>query len=44
MRLARGEWGDVLIVVGYALDDQINAGKVVSGSEVFARSAIGMAV
>jgi molybdate transport system substrate-binding protein len=45
MRLARGEWADVLIVVGYALDDQINAGKVVSGSKVdFARSAIGMAV
>jgi molybdate transport system substrate-binding protein len=45
VRLARGEWADVLIVVGYALDDQINAGKVVSGSKVeFARSAIGMAV
>jgi ABC-type molybdate transport system substrate-binding protein len=45
MRLARGEWADVLIVVGYALDDQINAGKVVSGTKVdFARSAIGMAV
>jgi molybdate transport system substrate-binding protein len=44
MRLARGEWADVLIVVGYALDDQINAGKVVSGSKVdFARSAIGIA-
>jgi molybdate transport system substrate-binding protein len=45
VRLAHGEWADVLIVVGYALDDQINAGKVVSGSRVdFARSAIGMAV
>jgi molybdate transport system substrate-binding protein len=45
VRLARGEWADVVIVVGYALDDQINAGKVVSGSNVeFARSAIGMAV
>lgn len=44
VRLARGEWADVLIVVGYALDDQINAGKVVSGSKVdFARSAIGIA-
>jgi molybdate transport system substrate-binding protein len=44
MRLARGEWADMLIVVGYALDDQINAGKVVSGSKVdFARSAIGIA-
>jgi molybdate transport system substrate-binding protein len=45
VRLARGEWADVLIVVSYALDDQINAGKVVSDSKVeFARSAIGMAV
>jgi molybdate transport system substrate-binding protein len=44
VRLARGEWADVLIVAGYALDDQINAGKVVSGSKVdFARSAIGIA-
>jgi molybdate transport system substrate-binding protein len=44
VRLARGEWADVLIVVGYALDDQINAGKIVSGSKVdFARSAIGIA-
>jgi molybdate transport system substrate-binding protein len=39
VRLARGEWADVLIVVGYALDEQINAGKV-----DFARSAIGMVV
>jgi molybdate transport system substrate-binding protein len=44
-RLERGEWADVLIVVGYALDDQINAGRVVSGSKVdFARAPIGMAV
>ncbi len=44
VRLARGEWADVLIVVGHALDDQVNAGKVVSGSKVdFARSAIGIA-
>ncbi|KAA1000544.1 ABC transporter substrate-binding protein [Paraburkholderia panacisoli] len=45
MRLARGEWADVLIVVGYALDEQINAGKVLPDSKVdLARSAIGMVV
>ncbi|WP_028214265.1 substrate-binding domain-containing protein [Paraburkholderia mimosarum] len=45
VRLARGEWADVLIVVGYALDDQINAGNVVPGSKVdLARSPIGVAV
>ena len=45
VRLARGEWADVLIVVGYALDDEINAGNVASGSKVeFARSAIAIAV
>ncbi|MGA7781684.1 MAG: substrate-binding domain-containing protein [Paraburkholderia sp.] len=45
VRLARGEWADVLIEVGYALDDQINAGKVVPDSKVdFARSPIGVAV
>ena len=45
VRLARGEWADVLIVVGYALDEQINAGKVLPDSKVdFARSAIGMVV
>lgn len=45
VRLARGEWADVLIVAGYALDDQINAGKVVPDSKVdFARSPIGVAV
>jgi molybdate transport system substrate-binding protein len=45
VRLARGEWADVLIVVGYALDEQISAGKVLPDSKVdFARSAIGMVV
>ncbi|MGT2471574.1 molybdate ABC transporter substrate-binding protein [Paraburkholderia terrae] len=45
VRLARGEWADVLIVVGYALDEQINAGKVLPDSKVdFARSAIGVVV
>jgi molybdate transport system substrate-binding protein len=45
VRLARGESADVLIVVGYALDDQINAGKVAPDSKVdFARSPIGIAV
>jgi molybdate transport system substrate-binding protein len=45
VRLARGEWADVLIVVGYALDEQINAGKVLPDSKVdLARSAIGMVV
>ena len=45
VRLARGEWADVLIVVGYALDEQINAGRVLPDSKVdFARSAIGMVV
>ena len=45
VRLARGEWADVLIVVGYALDEQIKAGKVLPDSKVdFARSAIGMVV
>jgi molybdate transport system substrate-binding protein len=45
VRLARGEWADVLIVVSYALDDQITAGKVVPGSKVdLARSPIGVAV
>ena len=35
----------MLIVVGYALDDEINAGNVASGSKVeFARSAIAIAV
>jgi len=45
VRLARGEWADVLIVVSYALDDQIKAGNVVPGSKVdFARAPIGMVV
>ncbi|WP_028219264.1 substrate-binding domain-containing protein [Paraburkholderia oxyphila] len=45
VRLARGEWADVLIVVSSALDDQIHAGNVVPGSKVdFARSPIGMVV
>ena len=45
VRLAHGEWADVLIVAGYVIDDQINAGTVVPGSKVdFARSAIGLAV
>jgi molybdate transport system substrate-binding protein len=45
VRFARGEWADVLIVTGHALDDQINAGNVVAGSKVdFARAPIGMAV
>jgi molybdate transport system substrate-binding protein len=45
VRLVRGEWADVLIVVGYALDEQIKAGKVLPDSKVdFARSAIGMVV
>jgi molybdate transport system substrate-binding protein len=44
-RLARGESADVLIMAGYALDDQINAGKVLAGSKVdLARSPIGVAV
>ncbi|MGV2292547.1 substrate-binding domain-containing protein [Trinickia sp. YCB016] len=45
VRLARGEWADVLIVVSYALDDQIKAGTVAPDSKVdFARSPIGMVV
>jgi molybdate transport system substrate-binding protein len=45
VRLARGEWADVLIVAGYALDEQIKAGKVLPDSKVdLARSAIGMVV
>jgi molybdate transport system substrate-binding protein len=44
-RLKRGEPADVLIMVGSALDDLVNEGKVVSGSRVdLARSKIGMAV
>jgi molybdate transport system substrate-binding protein len=45
VRLARGEAADVLIMVGYALDDLAKQGKVVAGSEVeLARSPIGIAV
>src|SRR5580704_12347411 len=33
-RLARGEPADVVIMVGYALDDLIKQGKVVPGSRV----------
>src|SRR6201991_2921910 len=45
VRIARGEWADVLLVVAYALDEQINAGKVLPDSKVdLARSPIGMVV
>ena len=44
-RLARGEPVDVLIMVGYALDDLIKQGKVAPESRVdLARSYIGVAV
>lgn len=44
-RLARGESADVVIMVGYALDDLIKQGKVIPGSRVeLADSRIGMAV
>jgi molybdate transport system substrate-binding protein len=44
-RLARGEPADVVIMVGYALDDLIKQGKVIAGSRVdLADSRIGMAV
>jgi len=44
-RLARGEPADVVIMVGYALDDLIKQGKVIPGSRVeLADSAIGMVV
>jgi molybdate transport system substrate-binding protein len=44
-RLARGEEIDVLIMVGYALDNLAKQGKVIPGSEVeLARSNIGVAV
>lgn len=44
-RLARGESADVVIMVGYALDDLIKQGKVMPGSRVeLADSRIGMAV
>jgi molybdate transport system substrate-binding protein len=44
-RLARGEPADVVIMVGYALDDLISQGKVIPGSRVeLADSRIGMVV
>ncbi|AXL49808.1 molybdenum ABC transporter substrate-binding protein [Paraburkholderia caffeinilytica] len=44
-RLERGEHADVVIMVGYALDDLIKQGKVMPGSRVeLADSRIGMAV
>lgn len=44
-RLKRGEPLDVLIMVGYALDQLAREGKVIPGSRVdLARSGIGMAV
>src|SRR5437588_4840338 len=45
VRLERGEPADVLIMVGYALDDLIKQGKAVAGSKVdLVRSPIGIAV
>jgi molybdate transport system substrate-binding protein len=45
MRLDRGEAADVLILVGYALDDLIKKGKAVAGSRVdLVNSKIGVAV
>jgi len=45
VRLERGEPADVLIMVGYALTDLVNKGKVVAGSQVdLTRSPIGVAV
>ena len=45
MRLERGEAADVLILVGYALDDLIKKGKAVTGSRVdLVNSKIGVAV
>ena len=44
-RLARGEPIDVVIMVGYALDDLVKQGKLTAGSGVqLARSGIGVAV
>jgi molybdate transport system substrate-binding protein len=44
-RLARGEAADVVIMVGYALDDLIRQGKVMPGSRVeLADSRIGISV
>src|SRR4051794_18801602 len=45
IRLERGEGADVLIMVGYALEDLIKQGKVAAGSRVeLAKSLIGVAV
>jgi molybdate transport system substrate-binding protein len=45
VRLARGEPADVLIMVGYALDDLARQGKVVADSRVdLVKSPIGIAV
>jgi len=45
IRLERGEPADVLIMVGYALDDLVSKGKVVTDSRVdLVTSKIGMAV
>jgi molybdate transport system substrate-binding protein len=45
MRLERGEPADVLILVGYALEDLIKQGKVVADSRVdLVKSPIGVAV
>ena len=45
VRLGRGEPADVLILVGYALDDLIKQGKAVAGSKVdLVNSKIGVAV
>jgi len=45
VRLARGEPADVVIMVGYALGDLIQQGKVVAGSRVdLVKSPIGIAV
>src|SRR6201991_4329864 len=45
VRLDRGEPADVLIMVGYALDDLAKKGKVVADSEVqLVKSPIGIAV
>lgn len=45
VRLERGEAADVLIMVGYALDDLASKGKVVAGSRIdLVKSPIGVAV
>jgi molybdate transport system substrate-binding protein len=45
VRLERGEPADVLIMVGYALNDLVKNGKVIAGSQVdLTKSPIGVAV